>query len=241
MTEQCQCGACNRRIAIQRCSWTCIWCVRVQCRSGIHIRRTPVQCQPGARIRCMTVPMRCSLWEVAGSLWHGPHFGGACASVQGSVFSAVLGELLDAVRWPHAPPDESPRGSPKPSPAPSQGSSPSRISALRSHTATATLAAHPYRPLYLSGARTCRLDMLDHSAQASAAMGAQCPAVRCDGQALRELRQAWYASTMVHWRSSKGIGGAVDCRNGRGCGACKQAQQQLGDSSGGISELVGPW
>ena len=65
--------------------------------------------------------------------------------------------------------------------------------------------------------------------------------LRCDGQALRDLRQAWYASTMVHWRSSKGIGGAVDCRNGRGCGACKQAQQQLGDSSGGISELVGPW
>ena len=76
---------------------------------------------------------------------------------QGSVFSAVLGELLDAVRWPQsAAPgtpgaDGSPKGSPKRSSNMSQGSSPARISALRSSTATATLAAHPYRPLYLSG------------------------------------------------------------------------------------------
>lgn len=75
--------------------------------------------------------------------------------MQGSVFSAVLGELLDVVRWPQGTEGspKTPRGSPKPTRQHSSqgGSSPARISAQRSSTATATLTAHPYRPLYLSG------------------------------------------------------------------------------------------
>lgn len=76
--------------------------------------------------------------------------------LQGSVFSAVMGELLDAVRWPANASTDSPKGSPKPSRIPSQslssvGASPAAVSARREAIATATLAAHPYRPLYLSG------------------------------------------------------------------------------------------
>ena len=84
---------------------------------------------------------------------------GQSMAVQGSIFSAVLGELLDAVRWPQTPTSGSPAGSPKPSRNPSHsqayGSSPAAVSAQRSGIATAALAAHPYRPLYLSGG-TCQ-------------------------------------------------------------------------------------
>ncbi|KAK9799814.1 hypothetical protein WJX73_002530 [Symbiochloris irregularis] len=86
-------------------------------------------------------------------------------TLKGSVFSAVLGELLDAVRWPATPVADSPRGSPKPSRIPSQslgsmGASPAAVSARRESIATATLAAHPYRPLYLSGSSTGEVFLL---------------------------------------------------------------------------------
>ena len=98
--------------------------------------------------------------------------------LQGSIFSAVLADLLVAVSWPkpsqtlQGSPRESPGGSPKrnPSPAvptggsaaqaehssargPGQGSAGSlpKVTMQRSNLATAALASHPFRPLYLSG------------------------------------------------------------------------------------------
>ena len=87
--------------------------------------------------------------------------------MQGSIFSAVLAELLDAVSWgqqktPRDSPRDSPGSSPRrgPSPAPSGLAASSgaaalpRVAVQRSNLATAALAAHPFRPLYLSGAST---------------------------------------------------------------------------------------
>ena len=90
--------------------------------------------------------------------------------VQGSIFSAVLAELLDAVSWgqpkalrdsPANSPGASPRrgplatpSGPAASPAASRSASGAlpKVAVQRSNLATAALAAHPFRPLYLSGA-----------------------------------------------------------------------------------------
>lgn len=64
---------------------------------------------------------------------------------QGSTFSALLSEMLDAWRWPQSPWVPFPEGGEGAPPPPS---SPTH---RRDHVATATLAAHPYRPMFLSG------------------------------------------------------------------------------------------
>ena len=94
--------------------------------------------------------------------------------MQGSIFSAVLADLLGAVAWPKASqalqgsPRESPGGSPKRSPSPAAPPGPSTaqreqssassvpcVTMQRSNLATAALASHPFRPLYLSGMARC--------------------------------------------------------------------------------------
>ena len=86
--------------------------------------------------------------------------------MQGSIFSAVLAELLDAVSWGQQrpardSPADSPGSSPRKgipigetgSPAASRAASGPlpKVAVQRSNLATASLAAHPFRPLYLSG------------------------------------------------------------------------------------------
>ena len=76
--------------------------------------------------------------------------------MQGSTFTALLSEMLDAMRWPPdpwtmvAPLPGATVGAAAAREGPSLSNSPSHRA---NHIATATLAAHPYRPLYLSGAQ----------------------------------------------------------------------------------------
>ena len=121
-------------------------------------------------------------WQSLPLSWRG------CVT-QGSVFSALLTDMMEAVRW-GASSGVSPRGSPKArerGPAPAQQAQPppppnlasrvlqavssssalqpssspnAKVSAAAASVATVALAAHPFRPLYLSGARPAAMSLL---------------------------------------------------------------------------------
>ncbi len=66
--------------------------------------------------------------------------------VQGATFSTMLSGMLEAVKWPPDPwaliaPNQT---------AGNESMSP-RVQAKRAHISTATLCAHPSRPIYISG------------------------------------------------------------------------------------------
>ena len=71
--------------------------------------------------------------------------------VQGLTFSAILGDMLEAVRWPGEP--TSAPGSPFRGSRPPKPESPSakRVRVPVGQIGTSTLAAHPTRQLFLTG------------------------------------------------------------------------------------------
>ncbi|CAL5224911.1 g7676 [Coccomyxa viridis] len=97
------------------------------------------------------------------------------ASVKGSVFSALLTDMMEAVRWSGASTGGSPKGSPKAARAllPTTSSSAlkpsnsplSRVSISADKIATSALASHPYRPLYLSGCASGEIFLWEYGAK----------------------------------------------------------------------------
>lgn len=67
--------------------------------------------------------------------------------VQGTTFTTMLTGMLEAVRWP---PD--PWALIAPNQGAAAGATSPRVQAKRAHISTATLCAHPSRPIYISGA-----------------------------------------------------------------------------------------
>ena len=90
-----------------------------------------------------------------------------CFGSQGTTFTAMLSEMLDAVRWSSDPWSSANSGA-------SLSAAASRTAVALSNSpshrcngvATATLAAHPYRPLYLSGISLSQLLPLNCSCSA---------------------------------------------------------------------------
>lgn len=76
--------------------------------------------------------------------------------MQGSMFSAILGDMLEAVRWPGDPsmaPGSPFRGSRQGKP---ESPSATRVRVPVGQIGTSTLAAHPTRQLFLTGLLPCR-------------------------------------------------------------------------------------
>lgn len=104
--------------------------------------------------------------------------------VQGTTFTTMLTGMLEAVRWP---PD------PWALIAPNQGagtnSTSPRVQAKRAHISTATLCAHPSRPIYISGV----FDTLGMSCGCVATSNNRFPGILVDGSRflLHMIPAAW--------------------------------------------------